>query len=419
MVLIQADRNLERLRMEKSTISFCFKKASLLSTLLIFLGCVKDRNFNPPEESCVTELVSNTSYAEVKKLHTEGVIQIQDELIIEGYVISSDKAGNFFSSIHFQEKLENPTEGFQIDFDLRESHLFYPVGSRLFIKLKGLYLGKQKGIYKLGATFSSFGNLSVGRLPAKVVSQHLFSSCDAPVSIRPKKTDLSNFTDTMVNTLVAIHDVEVIEDELGLSFAEIKEETARTLVDCNDNEIVLLNSGYSEFQSELLPEGNGTVVGVLLKNNEDFHIVIRDLDDMDLKNERCEDLIDEFTSKAIFFSELADPNNDSGARFVELYNAHTEALPLKGWSLRRYTNDNNEPSSTIDLSWYTIDSEGTLVISPNAAAFESAYGFAPDLSVGSNSPADSNGDDNLQLVDPFGAVIDAFGIIGEDGSGTN
>ncbi|MBT8302202.1 MAG: lamin tail domain-containing protein, partial [Maribacter sp.] len=261
--------------------------------------------------------------------------------------------------------------------------------------------------------------LSVGRLPAKVVSQHLFSSCDAPISIRPIRTDLSSFTDTMVNTLVAVHDVEVIEDELGLSFAEIKEETARTLVDCNDNEIVLLNSGYSDFQSKLLPEGNGTVVGVLLKNNQDFHIVIRDLDDMDLKNERCEDLIDEFTSKAIFFSELADPNNDSGARFVELYNADPEAFSLKGWSLRRYTNDNSELSSTIELSGYTIDSEGTLVISPNAAAFEAVYGFVPDLSVGSNSPADSNGDDNLQLVDPFGAVIDAFGIVGEDGSGTN
>ncbi|MEM6892508.1 MAG: lamin tail domain-containing protein, partial [Bacteroidota bacterium] len=36
-----------------------------------------------------------------------------------------------------------------------------------------------------------------------------------------------------------------------------------------------------------------------------------------------------------------------------------------------------------------------------------------------NSPADSNGDDNLELVDPFGKVIDVFGIIGEDGSGTN
>jgi len=60
-----------------------------------------------------------------------------------------------------------------------------------------------------------------------------------------------------------------------------------------------------------------------------------------------------------------------------------------------------------------------MVISPNAEEFEVVYGFPPDLEVGGNSPADSNGDDNLELVDPFGKRVDVFGVIGEDGSGTN
>jgi hypothetical protein len=157
----------------------------------------------------------------------------------------------------------------------------------------------------------------------------------------------------------------------------------------------------------------------LLRNNDDLQLVLRDLDDIDLQNERCADLIDEYTSNAVFFSELADPNNDSDARFVEIYNADLETLSLKGWMIRRYTNANTVLSSTIDLTGYVIGPESTLVISPNAAVFEAVFGFAPDLSVGGNSPADSNGDDNLQLVDPFGTVIDTFGIVGEDGSGTN
>ncbi len=404
---------------KNGTISFWLKKMSLLSALLVLFGCVKDRDFNPPKESCVTDLVSNATFLDVKNLHTKGVIQIQDDLIIEGYIISSDKAGNFFSSLHFQDKPDNPSEGLQIAFDLRESHLFYPVGSKLLIKLKGLYLGKQKGVYKLGGTFSSFGNLSIGRLPANVVSQHLFSSCDVLVSARPTQISLSTLNDTLVNTLVELKDVEIIEDELGLSFAKVKDETERTLIDCNDNEIVLLNSGYSDFQSVVLPEGNGSVVGVLIKDNDDYQIVIRDLDDINFQNERCADLIDEFTSNSIFISELADPNNNSGARFVELYNANPEPFSLKGWTITRYTNDNIDVSSTIDLSEYTIESESTLVISPNATEFEVVYGFVPEVSVSTNSPADSNGDDNLQLVDPFGTVIDSFGIVGEDGSGTN
>ena len=394
-------------------------KTTIILVVLVLTGCVKDRNFDEPKKSCASDLVANATYSEVKNLYTEGVIQIQDDLIIEGYVISSDEAGNFFSSLHFQDKPDNPSEGFQLEFDLRDSHLFYPVRSKIFIQLKGLYLGKQKGVYKLGGTFSSFGNLSIGRLPANVVSQHLFSSCDVLVSATPTQISLSTLDDSMVNTLVELNDVEIIEDELSLSFAEIKEETERTLIDCSDNEIVLLNSGYSDFQSVVLPEGNGSVVGVLIKDNDDFQIVIRDLDDINLQNERCADLIDEFTSNSIFISELADPTNNSGARFVELYNANPESFSLKGWTIIRYTNDNSDVSSTIDLSGYTIESESTLVISPNAAEFEMVYGFVPEVSVSTNSPADSNGDDNLQLVDPFGSVIDSFGIVGEDGSGTN
>tara|TARA_B100000424_G_C22888580_1_gene472703 strand:- start:786 stop:1184 length:399 start_codon:yes stop_codon:yes gene_type:complete len=78
-----------------------------------------------------------------------------------------------------------------------------------------------------------------------------------------------------------------------------------------------------------------------------------------------------------------------------------------------------EVSSIIDLSGLTIEGNNFLVISPNADEFENVYGFAPDLAVGTNSPADSNGDDNIVLVDPFGSIIDIFGIIGEDGSNTD
>ncbi len=72
-----------------------------------------------------------------------------------------------------------------------------------------------------------------------------------------------------------------------------------------------------------------------------------------------------------------------------------------------------------DLSDYVIEGKSTLVLSPNATEFKNVYGFAPDIAVSTNGPADSNGDDNLELVDPFGVVIDVFGVPGEDGSGTN
>jgi hypothetical protein len=164
---------------------------------------------------------------------------------------------------------------------------------------------------------------------------------------------------------------------------------------------------------------HGSVIGVLSKENSEFQIIIRDLDDLEFNLERCEDLVDEFTSDAILISELADPNNNAGARFVELYNSSDEPLSLKGWSLVRYMNENTTVSSTVDLSDNTIEGEGFLVISPNPMEFEAVYGMPPDIGVRTNSPADSNGDDNIVLIDPFGTIVDIFGVIGEDGSGTN
>lgn len=397
----------------------CQQIALTFLVSLVLWSCVEDTNFDAPANNCPDDLTANTSFTELKLLYTGNVTQILDDLVIEGYVISSDAKGNFFSVLHFQDNPTNPTEGFQIEIDLRDSHLFYAPGSKVFIKLKGLYLGNSGGVFKLGGVFSAFGNLSVGRLPALKIQEHIFRACDVVTVIEPEVVTIDIIDDSMINTLIRLENIEIVEEELGLPFARIREETERTLKDCLDNEILLLNSGFSDFQQEILPESNGEITGVLSKDNTDFQLVIRDLNDISFSNERCVKIIDEFTSTHIFISELADPNNNSGARFVELYNSDSNPLSLKGWSLRRYTNDNTELSSMIDLSDVVINAESTFVISPNSSEFENVYGFMPGLGVSTNSPADSNGDDNLELVDPFGTVIDAFGVIGEDGSGTN
>ena len=390
-----------------------------LGILLLFNACVKDRDFDAPEGDCTSDLVANASFSEVKALYKGELLQIQEDWVIEGYVISSDQAGNFFSVLYFQDSPVNPTQGFRIEIDVRDNHLLFPVGSKIRIKLKGLYLGQSRDVFKLGGTFAAFGTTLVGRLPALKVPEHIFIACNGLTEISPQTVSIGEIDSTLTNTLVRFEGMEISEEELDGVFALEGEETEHILMDCSDNEITLINSGFSDFQSEGLPQGNGSIQGVLIRENEDFFLVIRDLEDINFNDERCEEVVTEFTSTEIFFSELADPNNNAGARFVEVYNASSEPLNLNGWMIRRYTNANMEVSSMLDLSELTIAAQSTLVISPNANEFELVYGFAPDLGVGTNSPADSNGDDNLELVDPFGTVVDRFGVIGEDGSGTN
>lgn len=394
-------------------------KTAKIFILLLLSCCVGNQDFDDIENACVLDLETNVTFAEVEALYDGETFQIQDNLILEGYVISSDKAGNIFSVLYLQDNPTNPTQGLQLEIDLRESHLFFPVGSKVKLKLKGLYLGKSGENLKLGGTFTSFGNTSVGRLPALQVQEHVFLACDEAGSLQPTLATISEMDMLPQNTLVQLEAMEFVEGELGQTFAIEEEETERRLKDCEENEIILLNSGYADFQAGILPEGNGTITGILVKDGKKSQLVIRDLDDIDFSGERCPEIITEFTSTQIFISELADPDNNTGARFVELYNSSPEPLDLNLWTLRRYTNDNVEVSSTIDLSGLIIGAESALVISPNATEFELVYGFAPNLGVSTNSPADSNGDDNLELVDAFGTIIDVFGVIGEDGTGTN
>ncbi|MDO6471225.1 DUF5689 domain-containing protein [Maribacter sp. 1_MG-2023] len=386
---------------------------------IILSSCVKDKEFDAPDLECSDADFTFISISELKNMYNGETIQIQEDLVINGYVISSDKEGNFFNIIHFQDEPSNPSDGMQIELELRDAHLFFDVGQQIIIKLKGLYLGKSNDTYKIGGVFTSFGNRSVGRLPKNVVFDHVLVSCEPNDGIEPTLAVISGLNDAMLNTLVVINSVEIKQEELGKTFAVKEEETLRTLVDCMDNELVMVNSGYADFQSESLPDKMGNATGLLTKDNNQFQLIIRGVNDLEFEQERCEDFIDEFTSPSIFISEIADPDNNAGARFVELYNASEESLSLKGWSLERFTNDNTAISSSIDLSEYEIPGRGFLIISPNSEEFKNVYGFDADIAVGTNSPADSNGDDTIVLVDPFGNIIDIFGVIGEDGSNTN
>ena len=386
---------------------------------MTLISCVDDSTFDVPPSNCDNEITANIEIAQLTNLYQGETLQIFEDLVIEGYVTSSDVAGNFFNVLHFQDKPTNPTIGLQIELELRDSHLFFPQGQHIFIKLKGLYLGKSRGVFKIGGVFTSFGSRSVGRLPKSVVFEHVISACDALQSLEPLPVNITTLTTDKVHTLIRIDPIEFGSEELGLPFANPEEETKRILVDCEDNELVLLNSGYSDFQSQIVPNGSGGITGVLLQENTEFQLVVNEVADLEFTQDRCADVVTEFSSTQILITEIADPDNNAGARFVEIHNASEEAIDLNGWQLIRYTNANTEPSATLALTGNVIAGGGFLIVSPNETEFTSVYGFLPDIGIGTNSPADSNGDDNLVLQDPFGQTIDIFGVIGEDGSNTN
>ncbi len=121
----------------------------------------------------------------------------------------------------------------------------------------------------------------------------------------------------------------------------------------------------------------------------------------------------------VIMTELTDPQNSSDAgRYVELYNNGDSDVDLSsGWALLRWTNGNADPQSPKSLDG-TITAGGFYIVCNNADKFNATYGLTCDQDVGTGGPADSNGDDNIALVDASGTIVDMFGVAGEDGSGT-
>ena len=78
---------------------------------------------------------------------------------------------------------------------------------------------------------------------------------------------------------------------------------------------------------------------------------------------------------------MADPNDNAGARFVEIYNVSGSAVDLTDWELRRWTNGNAGPQGTgVDLTPVSsLAANSFIIIAANATEFEAVYGFAPDI----------------------------------------
>ena len=118
----------------------------------------------------------------------------------------------------------------------------------------------------------------------------------------------------------------------------------------------------------------------------------------------------------LFISEIADPNNDPTARFVEVTNGSSSALDVSSWEVRVYFNTTPTPGATFTFPALTSIAAGdSFVIAANGISFNTVYGILPD---GTNGSFNSNGDDNFEIRDDTGVLIDVYGDPGNDQTGT-
>ena len=122
--------------MEKNKASILF---IIFITSMFFITCVEDNDFTVPqnlgaEENLKLETIRDSiqnnqlelkSIKDLKSLYNSGndPIKIVSDIIVKGYVISSDAKGNYFREFYMQDAAENPTAGIKIAINLRKSKM--------------------------------------------------------------------------------------------------------------------------------------------------------------------------------------------------------------------------------------------------------------------------------------------------------
>jgi len=258
---------------------------------IVITSCVKDSDYGIPDVSFTEpDIPQNkiTTFKTIKSLYEQAVasgnsiarIDEDSELYIEGYVVSSDKSGNFFEELIIQNKIDDsnpdndPRLGFQVAVNVSSLSDTYQFGQKVYVKMAGLTIGESSGIIVIGKGDGAW----VEQIQPSEYKNIIIRSNDI-VEIQPKISSIADLNAMDYNTLIQLENMQLNRFELGATFASesIDEyDGIRTLVSCDTGvSIRMQTSTFSDFKSLIIPQGKGTITGLFGRDyGDDFNVLV-------------------------------------------------------------------------------------------------------------------------------------------------
>ena len=275
-----------------------------------FNSCVEDGDYSVPQdlglvenaevEKIIAELNDpngNLDAITIKNLKglfiQDEATEITSDLVVKGYVTSSDRTGNFFKEIFIQDEAENPEAAIKVVLNLNDTYNKYNLGREIYIKLNGLFIGETRsgdGVITIGGVAS--GN-EVDDVTIKQISENIFRS-SVTKALVPKIVNLSEVSSDNLGMLVQIENAQFQKDIKDLTFGDPDEQfdTQRVLESCTarGSSISLETSSFSTFEFSPLPAGSFTINSVVSKtfDGSSLILVLNDKNDITVTGERCD-----------------------------------------------------------------------------------------------------------------------------------
>jgi hypothetical protein len=266
--------------MKNSTWTICV----LFFVIVIYVILSCNKKFDEPPSYVAPDLTSTLTIAQLKALHTAGNAEsIATNDIIEGVVIANDSSGNFYKQII----IEDSTAGIAINIDDYNLYTSYPVGRNVFIKLNGLVLYDDSKLIQIGG--SKDANNNINPIAAPLKGQCVIKG-SRNVLVSPEVVDISDLNDSYQNMLVQLTNIEFNEVDTAKTYADTsasKNAVSFVLKNCSNKSITLRNSGFASFAGANVPNGNGNITCIYSVYNTSKQILIRDTNDVQFYNTRC------------------------------------------------------------------------------------------------------------------------------------
>lgn len=308
------------------------KIITVILVTLLLSSCVDD-NFDVPtpsgneenkELSIILGNIANdvtwnlVTIADLKSRYNSGdaPLLIESNDVVKGYVVSSDRSGNFFQEIYIQDAAENPTTGIKVVLNLRNNYTKYNVGREVYVYLNGLYLGETNsgdGIITIGGKIDSADNNEVDVISENQLDDHLFRSA-VTETIVPKTISVGEINDNVVGTFVRIENAFFPPALDGEPIVDPNEDfdTQRILSSCSGagfSNFILETSSFANFSSvKMQSQTGGFIDAVVTKDfrGDNFVLVINDIEDIKFEDTLCQPLTPFYSQDFESFGSTSD-----------------------------------------------------------------------------------------------------------------
>lgn len=279
-----------------------FLFAALFAGLLLS-SCLKKDFDSPPDtsgydpgvpagDSLVTVAALKAMNGPYNSTSNYDTTLIQKDIVIAVIVAADDRSGNYYKQVVVQDS----TGGIAVDIDAYSLYNNYPVGRKIYIRCKGLYLGYNGGTPELGGGVDermSLTGITGTQIDAHIVKANTGNEVKDTVVSFNAVLGVTSPNSPLINRLITISD-SVEFQEQGVTYTSPSATTNRNITPCaagaNPKTLTVRTSNYANFHAAQLPEGRGKIRGILTIYKTSYttpQLILRDTSDVMMGGPRC------------------------------------------------------------------------------------------------------------------------------------